>query len=94
MQLNFIPDGKTKSQSIISGKVDAKAVNKGDKDDTEEKKAKKKLKEKLEKLKKKKKKEEGKEEEKNSEYKEDNAEKGEMYYLMKYRNNVLIFQLN
>ena len=56
MQLNFIPDGKTKSQSIISGKVDAKAVNKGDKDDTEEKKAKKKLKEKLEKLKKKKRK--------------------------------------
>ena len=42
MQLNFIPDGKTKSQSIISGKVDAKTVNKGDKDDTEAKKAKKK----------------------------------------------------
>ena len=97
MQLNFIPDGKTKSQSIISGKVDAKAVNKGDKDDTEEKKAKKKAEREARKAKKeekKKKKEEGKEEEKNSEYKEDNAEKGEMYYLMKYRNNVLIFQLN
>ena len=91
MQLNFIPDGKTKSQSIISGKVDAKAVNKGDKDDTEEKKAKKKAEREARKAKKeekKKKKEEGKEEEKNSEYKEDNAEKGEMYYLMKYRNNV------
>ena len=42
IQLNFIPDGKTKAQSIISGKVDAKAVNKGDNDDTENKKAKKK----------------------------------------------------
>ena len=91
LQFNFIPDGKTKSQSIISGKVDAKAVNKGDKDDTEEKKAKKKAEREARKAKKeekKKKKEEGKEEEKNSEYKEDNAEKGEMYYLMKYRNNV------
>ena len=42
LQFNFIPDGKTKSQSIIAGKVDAKSVNKGDKDDTEAKKAKKK----------------------------------------------------
>ena len=42
LQFNFIPDGKTKSQSIIAGKVDAKAVNKGDKDDTDAKKAKKK----------------------------------------------------
>lgn len=30
MELNFIPDGKTKSQSIISGKVDAKTINQGD----------------------------------------------------------------
>ena len=42
LQFNFIPDGKTKSQSIIAGKVDAKSVNKGDKDETEAKKAKKK----------------------------------------------------
>ena len=39
---NFIPDGKTKFQSIIPGKVDAKTINKGDKDDTEDKKAKRK----------------------------------------------------
>ena len=91
MQMNFIPDGKTKSQSIISGKVDAKAVNKGDKDDTEEKKAKKKLKEKLksQKEEKKKKKEEKKEEveEKNVNNYE-NQEKGELYYLMKYKSNI------
>ena len=103
MQLNFIPDGKTKAQSIISGKVDAKAVNKGDKDDTEEKKAKKKAEREAKKAKKeekKKKKEEEQNEgegdkkerpkqEKNEDLEEeDNPEKGEMYYLMKYRNNI------
>ena len=102
IQLNFIPDGKTKSQSIIAGKVDAKAVNKGDKDDTEERKAKKKPEREAKKVKKeekKKKKEEQKEdkkeekEDKNEEkeekfehHDEDNQEKGELYYLMKYRN--------
>ena len=68
IQLNFIPDGKTKSQSIISGKVDAKALAKGDKDDTEEKKAKKKKEREAKKAKKeekKKKKEEEKKEKKN-----------------------------
>ena len=67
LQFNFIPDGKTKAQSIISGKVDAKAVNKGDKDDTEEKKAKKKAEREAKKAKKeekKKKKEEQKAEKK------------------------------
>ena len=103
MQLNFIPDGKTKAQSIISGKVDAKAVNKGDKDDTEEKKAKKKAEREAKKAKKeekKKKKEEEQNEgegdkkerpkqEKNEDLEEeDNPEKGEIYYLMKYRNNM------
>ena len=29
MILNFIPDGKTKAQSIITGKVDAKTLTKG-----------------------------------------------------------------
>lgn len=38
MELNFIPDGKTKSQSIISGKIDAKSLTKGDKNDEKEKK--------------------------------------------------------
>ena len=104
IQLNFIPDGKTKAQSIIAGKVDAKAVNKGDKDDTEEKKAKKKAEREAKKAKKeekKKKKEEQnveqngdnkekpKKEDKNKDLEEDkNQEKGEMYYLMKYRNNL------
>ena len=82
IQLNFIPDGKTKSQSIICGKVDAKAVNKGDKDDTEEKKAKKKAEREAKKAKKeekKKKKEEKKEkkkdkDEKKEEPKEDKKE--------------------
>lgn len=40
--LNFIPDGKTKSQSIISGKVDAKIITGGEGENIEEKKAKKK----------------------------------------------------
>ena len=100
IQFNFIPDGKTKSQSIISGKVDAKAVNKGDKDDTEERKAKKKAEREAKKNKKeekKKKKEEEKEAQKEgqieendetNEYPEDNEEKGELYYLMKYRKNI------
>ena len=91
IQLNFIPDGKTKNISIIAGKVDAKAVNKGDKDDTEEKTAKKKAEREAKKDKKeekKKKKEDGKGEtsKKIKENKVDNFEKGEMYYLMKYRN--------
>ncbi len=75
LQLNFIPDGKTKSQSIISGKVDAKVVNKGDKDDTEERKAKKKAereakKAKKEEKKKKKQEEKGKKEDKKEDKKE------------------------
>ena len=91
MQLNFIPDGKTKSISILKGKVDPNAVNKGDKDDTEEKLAKKKAEREAKKAKKeeKKKKKEEKNEEKNEDFgKEDNQEKGEIYYLMKYRNNL------
>ena len=104
IQLNFIPDGKTKSQSCIQGKVDPKAVNKGDKDDTEEKKNKKKAEREAKKAKKeekKKNKEEKnekqkgdmkekpkKEEKKEDIEEEDNQEKGEMYYLMKYRNNI------
>ena len=92
MQMNFIPDGKTKSQSIISGKVDAKAINKGDKDETEKKKEKKKAEREAKKAKKeekKKKKEEKKEEveEKNVNNYE-NQEKGELYYLMKYKSNI------
>ena len=39
MYLNFIPDGKTKSISIISGKVDAKTITTGDKDNKTENKA-------------------------------------------------------
>ncbi len=69
IQLNFIPDGKTKAQSIITGKVDAKALAKGDKDDTEEKKEKKKKEREAKKAKKeekKKKKEEEKKEKKNN----------------------------
>ena len=102
IQLNFIPDGKTKSQSIISGKVDAKAVNKGDKDDTEERKAKKKAEREAKKAKKeekKKKKEEQNEGQRDRKEKprkeengdlgeDDNQEKGETYYLKKYRNNI------
>ena len=82
IQLNFIPDGKTKAQSIITGKVDAKALAKGDKDDTEEKKEKKKKEREAKKAKKeekKKKKEEKKEkkkdkDEKKEEPKEDKKE--------------------
>ena len=95
MQLNFIPDGKTKSMSGFGGEVDPNAINKGDKDDTEEKTAKLKAKReakkaKEEEKKKKKKKEELKEEKKEIQEKnvEDNQEKGELYYLMKYRNNI------
>ena len=92
MQMNFIPDGKTKSQSIISGKVDAKAINKGDKDETEEKKAKKKAEREAKKAKKeekKKKKEEKKEEvEEKILNNDENQEKGELHYLMKYKNNI------
>jgi len=104
IQLNFIPDGKTKSQSCIQGKVDPKAVNKGDKDDTEEKKNKKKAEREAKKAKKEEKKknkeeknekqkgdmkEKPKKEEKNENLEEEeNQEKGEMYYLMKYRNNI------
>ena len=79
IQLNFIPDGKTKAQSIITGKVDAKALAKGDKDDTEEKKAKKQKEREAKKAKKeekKKKKEEKKKEkgENNEDKKEENKE--------------------
>ena len=96
MQLNFIPDGKTKSMSGFGGEVDPNAINKGDKDDTEEKTAKLKAKREAKKAKegeKKKKKEELKEEKKEIKEKnvEDNQEKGELYYLMKYRNNIYIF---
>jgi glutamyl-tRNA synthetase len=55
MYLIYIPDGKTKSQSIISGKVDAKVLNTGDKDDKNE--AKKKAKKEAREEKKKKKEE-------------------------------------
>jgi glutamyl-tRNA synthetase len=96
IQLNFIPDGKTKSQSIIAGKVDAKAVNKGDKDDTEEKTAKKKAEREAKKAKKEEKKKKKEEEQKEKggaeeiidKNEEDPQEKGELYYLTKYRNNV------
>ena len=88
IQLNFIPDGKTKSQSIIPVKVDAKAVNKGDNDDTEEKTAKKKAKREEKKKKKEDQKEEKKEENEIEINDEDNQEKGELYYLMKYKNNI------
>jgi len=80
IQLNFIPDGKTKAQSIISGKVDAKALAKGDKDDTEEKKAKKKKEREAKKAKKeekKKKKEEEKKEKKNVKEEDKKEEKKE-----------------
>ena len=82
LQFNFIPDGKTKSQSIISGKVDAKAMSKGDKDDTEEKKAKKKAereakKAKQEEKKKKKEEEKGKKEKKEDKKDEQKDEKKE-----------------
>ena len=87
IQLNFIPDGKTKSISILKGKVDPNAVNKGDKDDTEVKLAKKKAEREAKKAKKEEKKK--KKEEKNEDLgREDNQEKGEIYYLMKYRNNI------
>ena len=72
LQFNFIPDGKTKSQSIISGKVDAKSVNKGDKDDTEAKKAKKKAEREAKKAKKEEKKK--KKQEEKGEKKEDKKE--------------------
>jgi glutamyl-tRNA synthetase len=71
LQFNFIPDGKTKSQSIISGKVDAKAMSKGDKDDTEEKKAKKKAEREAKKAKKEEKKKKKEEEKRKKEKKED-----------------------
>ena len=71
LQFNFIPDGKTKSQSIISGKVDAKAMSKGDKDDTEEKKAKKKAEREAKKAKKEEKKKKKEEEKGKKEKKED-----------------------
>ena len=80
IQLNFIPDGKTKSQSIIGGKVDAKALAKGDKDDTEDKKAKKKKEREAKKAKKeekKKKKEEEKKENKNEKEEDKKEEKKE-----------------
>ena len=87
IQLNFIPDGKTKSQSGFKGKVDPNAVNKGDKDDTQERLAKKKAEREAKKAKKEEKKK--KNEEKNEDLgREDNQEKGEIYYLMKYRNNI------
>ena len=80
IQLNFIPDGKTKAQSIITGKVDAKTLAKGDKDDTEEKKAKKKKEREAKKAKKeekKKKKEEEKKEKKNEKEEDKKEEKKE-----------------
>ena len=94
IQLNFIPDGKDKSMTAtIGGKVDPKALSKGDKDDTQEITAKKKAereakKEKKEEKKKKKEEEKRETKGKNEEIREDDYEKGEMYYLMKYRNNV------
>jgi len=36
MYLNFIPDGKTKSQSVIKGQIDAKTINTGEKDNNTE----------------------------------------------------------
>jgi glutamyl-tRNA synthetase len=77
LQFNFIPDGKTKAQSIISGKVDAKAVNKGDKDDTEEKKAKKKAEREAKKAKKEEKKKKKEEEEKKKKEEEEKKKKEE-----------------
>ena len=78
IQLNFIPDGKTKNISIIKGNVDVKTLSKGDKDDTEEKKAKKKQErdaKKAKKAEKKKKKEEDKNEKKVDEDKKEEAKK-------------------
>ena len=46
MTLHFIPDGKTKSMSVLSMKVDAKTTSKGVEDDKKPKKEKKDKKEK------------------------------------------------
>ena len=83
MILNFIPDGKTKAQSIISGKVDAKTLTKGNLEEDKkkqeklakraEKKAHKEEKKKEKKEKKEKAKEE-KKEEKKEEVKEEKKE--------------------
>ena len=79
IQLNFIPDGKTKPPSIIGGKVNVKTYAKGDKDDTDEKKAKKIKKgeaKKAKKEEKKKKKEEEKKERKEEKHEDKKEEKG------------------
>ena len=87
IQLNFIPDGKTKNISIIKGNVDVKTLTKGDKDDTEEKKAKKKKEREAKKAKKeekKKKKEEEKKEKKNEKEEDKKEEKREERICSKY----------
>lgn len=68
--LSFIPDGKTKSQSIIAGKIDAKALTKGEQNVKEEKKIADK-KEKREQKKAKKKEKKGGEKEESKEKKEE-----------------------
>ena len=77
MYLIYIPDGKTKSQSIISGKVDAKVLNTGDKDDKNEAKKKAKKEAREEKKKKKEEKKAKKAEEKNKKKEEHKDEKKE-----------------
>ena len=80
IQLNFIPDGKTKPQSIIGGKVGANTIIKGDKDDTDEKKTKRNKEREANKAKKeekKKKKEEEKKERKEEKHEDKKEEKGE-----------------
>lgn len=49
MHLHFIPDGKAKAVSVVSSKVDAKKLSKGDNADDEKKKKKEKKKENKEK---------------------------------------------
>ena len=77
MILNFIPDGKTKAQSIITGKVDAKTLTKGNLNDEDAKKKEKLAKreeKKAKKEEKKKQKKEKKEENKKEEKVEDKKE--------------------
>ena len=76
IQLIFIPDGKTKAQSIIGTKVKAKDLAKGDNDDTEDKKEKKKKDREAKKARKeeKKKKKEEEKKEKKEEKKEEKTE--------------------